>query len=111
MDKMVDKEYGEIWHMVDGKTDKPVIQYPKAHNWKTSLHSFEHALFGYMTASRIKDTEFDLYYALPEWERPSHYNLAPYMFFGNIVNIRPETTPSFLPDHNRIYRVTYNGLH
>ena len=108
---MVDKQNGEIWHMVDGKTDKPVIQYPKAHNWKTSLHSFEHALFGYMTASRIKDTEFDLYYALPEWERPSHHNLAPYMFFGNVVNIRPETKPPFLPDGNQIYRVTYNGLH
>ena len=110
-DKMVDKEHGEIWHMVDGKTNQPVIQYPKAHNWKTSLHSFEHALFGYMTASRIKDTEFDLYYALPEWERPSHYNIAPYMFFGNMVNCCPETQPSFLPDGNRIYRVTFNGLH
>ena len=108
---MVDKEHGEIWHMVEGKTNKPVIQYPKAHNWKTSLHSFEHALFGYMTASRIKDTEFDLYYALPEWEHPSHRNLAPYMFFGNVVNIRPETKPDFLPDGNQIYRVTFNGLH
>ncbi len=110
-DKMVDKENGEIWHMVDGKTDKPVINYPKAHNWKTSLHSFEHALFGYMTASRIKDTEFDLYYALPEWEKPSHNNLSPYMFFGNVVSWCPEMKPSFLPDGNQIYKVTYNGLH
>ncbi len=110
-DYMVDKTHGEIWHMVDGRTNKPVIQYPKAHNWKTSLHSFEHALFGYMTASRIKDTEFDLYYALPEWERPSHRNVAPYMFFGNVLDIRPETKPLFLPDGNQIYRVTFNGLH
>lgn len=110
-DKMVDKENGEIWHMVDGKTDKPLIRYPKAHNWKTSLHSFEHALFGYMTASRIKDMDFDLYYALPEWERPSHNNIAPYMFFGNIVGICPESQPQFMPDGNRIYRVVFNGLH
>lgn len=110
-EKMVDKENGEIWHMVDGKTDKPLIQYPKAHNWKTSLHSFEHALFGYMTASRIKDMEFDLYYALPEWERPSHNNIAPYMFFGNIVGICPESQPGFMPDGNRIYKVAFNGLH
>lgn len=88
-----------------------MIQYPNAHNWKTSLHSFEHALFGYMTASRIKDIEFDLYYALPEWERPSHRNLAPYMFFGNVVNIRSEMKPSFMPDGNTVYRVTFNGLH
>lgn len=110
-DKMVDKENGEIWHMLDGRTDKPVIQYPKVHNWKTSLHSFEHALFGYMTASRIKDTEFDLYYALPEWERPYHGSFAPYMFFGNVVNYCREMHPSFMPDGNHIYRVTFNGLH
>ena len=58
---MLDKENGEIWHFVDGKTNKPVIRYPKAHSWKTSLHSFEHALFGYMTASRIKGEKFELY--------------------------------------------------
>lgn len=110
-DKMVDKENGEIWHMLDGRTDKPVIQYPKAHNWKTSLHSFEHALFGYMTASRIKDTEFNLYYALPEWEKPSHHSFSPYMFFGNVVNYCREMHPSFMPDGNHIYRVTFNGLH
>ena len=110
-DKMVDKENGEIWHVLDGRTDKPVIQYPKAHNWKTSLHSFEHALFGYMTASRMKDTEFDLYYALPEWEKPSHRSFSPYMFFGNVVNYCREMHPSFMPDGNHIYRVTFNGLH
>jgi hypothetical protein len=108
---MVDKEHGEIWHMVDGKTNEPVINYPKAHNWKTSLHSFEHALFGYMTASRIKDKEFDLYYALPEWERISHHNVAPYMFFGNVVKIHSEGKTEFLPDGNQIYKVTFNGLH
>jgi mannose/cellobiose epimerase-like protein (N-acyl-D-glucosamine 2-epimerase family) len=110
-DHMVDKEHGEIWHMVDGKTNEPVINYPKAHSWKTSLHSFEHALFGYMTASRIKDKEFDLYYALPEWERISHHNVAPYMFFGNVVKIHSEGKTEFLPDGNQIYKVTFNGLH
>lgn len=112
-DYMVDKKDGEIWHMVSGKTNQPLIRYPKAHSWKTSLHSFEHALFGYMTASRIKDQPFDVYYALPEWERPSHKNLAPYMFFGNIVDILKENTPvsDFMKDGNAIYRVTYNSLH
>lgn len=111
LDKMVDHEHGEIWHMVSGADDRPMIQYPKAHSWKTSLHSFEHALFGYMTASRIKDTEFDLYYALPEWEYASHRNVAPYMFFGNVVDIRREGKAAFLPDGNQIYRVIFNGLH
>ncbi len=111
MDNMVDRENGEVWHMVSGKDNKPVIQYPKIHNWKNALHSFEHALFGYMTASRIKDTEFELYYALPEWERASHRVMAPYMFFGNVVNIHKEDKLSFMPDGNSIYRVSFNGLH
>lgn len=46
IDKMVDHEYGEIWHMVSAIDDKPIIKYPKVHSWKTSLHSFGHALFG-----------------------------------------------------------------
>lgn len=111
LDKMVDHENGEIWHMVNGETDKPVIQYPKAHSWKTSLHSFEHALFGYMTASSVKNKEFQLYYAVPEWERPSHYNLAPYMFFGNVINIKKTEKPDFMPDGNQIYQISFNGLH
>lgn len=111
LDKMVDHTHGEIWHMVSGDTDQPLIQYPKAHSWKTSLHSFEHALFGYMTASSVKNTEFQLYYAIPEWERPSHYNLAPYMFFGNVVKINSGDKLSFMPDGNKVYQISFNGLH
>jgi mannose/cellobiose epimerase-like protein (N-acyl-D-glucosamine 2-epimerase family) len=111
LDKMVDHEYGEIWHMVSGKNDRPVRRYPKVHNWKTSLHSFEHALFGYMTASQIKGRSFELYYALPEWERVSHRTVALYMFFGNVVDIENVAKAENLPDGNRIYRITYNGLH
>lgn len=111
LDKMVDHKYGEIWHMVSGKNDKPIINYPKAHNWKTSLHSFEHALFGYMTAARIKGETFDVYYALPEWEKVSHRTVAPYMFFGNVRAIEHEETLGFLPDGNISYRITFDGLH
>lgn len=111
LDKMVDHEYGEIWHMVSSADDKPVLNYPKAHNWKTSLHSFEHALFSYMTAARIKGESFDLYYALPEWERVSHRTVAPYMFFGNVTNINRNGTVKNMPDGNMLYRITFNGLH
>lgn len=108
---MVDKEHGEIWHYVDGKTNEPLLCYPKAHNWKTSLHSFEHALFGYMTASRIKGEEFTLYYALPEWERPSHRNLAPYMFSGNVTSIGRGQKLDFMPDGNQVDKLTFDSLH
>lgn len=112
LEKMVDAEHGEIWHMVGGKDDKPLLQYPKVHNWKTSLHSFEHALFGYMTASQIKNQPFDVYYALPEWERVSHRTVSPYMFRGNVIAITKEKEPlSFLPDGNHIYKIRYNSLH
>lgn len=111
LDKMVDHEYGEIWHMVSGKDDKPMIQYPKVHNWKTSLHSFEHALFGYMTAAQIKGRSFELYYALPEWERVSHRTVAPYMFFGNVRAIENAEKAECLPDSKEVYKITYNGIH
>ena len=114
MDYMVDKENGEIWHMVSGTDNKPVLQYPKAHNWKNALHSFEHALFGYMTACRIKGEEMTLYYALPEWERVSHRTVAPYMFFANVTRIEKQDSKAladFMPNGNQIYAINYNGLH
>lgn len=112
LDYMVDHIHGEIWHMVSGEDNRPLIQYPKIHNWKTSLHSFEHALFGYMTASHIKNKEFILYYALPEWERVSHKTVSPYMFYGNITNIKEvENKAEFMPDGNSIYEVKFNCLH
>lgn len=108
---MVDKEHGEIWHMVDGKTDKPMIQYPKIHNWKTSLHSFEHVLFSYMTSSKIKNIPFKVYYAPPEWERVSHRTVTPYMFRANITDIQQKGNIDFMPDGNHIYEITYQSLH
>ena len=110
-DHMVDKENGEIWHYVDGKTNQPLLKYPKAHNWKTSLHSFEHALFGYMTASMAKDENFDLYYALPEWESVSQNSVAPYMFAANLLGDALVEIPTFMPDGNKIYKVSFNSLH
>jgi mannose/cellobiose epimerase-like protein (N-acyl-D-glucosamine 2-epimerase family) len=82
---MVDKENGEIWHMLDGKTNKPVLKFPKVHSWKTSLHSFEHALFGYIISSQIKGKSFPLYYAFPE-EKFSKSRVRPYCFDANIVS-------------------------
>lgn len=111
LDKMVDHEYGEIWHMVSARDDRPLIQYPKSHNWKTSLHSFEHALFSYMTAARVKGEEFEVFYALPEWERVSHRTISPYMFFGNVTAIDKNGALGFMPDGNSICRITFNGLH
>ena len=110
-DVMTDHEHGEIWHMVDGATDKPVINYPKAHNWKTSLHSFEHTLFGYMTASRVKNESFSLFYAIPEWEKSRFRELQPYMFRAKVLDVENEGTIDTLTDGNSNYKVTFTSLH
>lgn len=111
LEKMVDHQHGEIWHWVNAKDDKPDPKFPKIHNWKTSLHSFEHALFSYMTAARLKGEFTELYYALPEWETVNKDTVAPYMFWGNIYDYQKGSQPSFLPDKNTIYKVRFNGIH
>lgn len=102
LEYMVDKQYGEIWHLVSSKDNKPLIQYPKVHSWKTSLHSFEHVLFSYMVSSKIKNKDFKLYYALPECEDINNKTVAPYMFRGNIIHYEISET---------VCEVTYNSLH
>lgn len=110
LETMVDHENGEIWHMVSADGE-PVISYPKAHCWKTSLHSFEHALFGYMTAAQLKGTDFDLYYAFPENESVSENSVEPYMFSANAVNISKGEALADMPKGNCVYKVTFNQLY
>lgn len=105
---MVDHENGEIWHMVDGETNEPVLRYPKVHSWKTSLHSFEHALFGYMTSSQIKGENFELYYAFSENDDVNQ--AAPYIFRANKVSVDKYQELSFMEDKNRVVKITYNSL-
>lgn len=110
-DYMVDKQYGEIWHMVDAVTNKPIIKYPKIHNWKTSLHSFEHALFNYMTSSQIHDLQFDTYYAFKSEQEICYGRISPYMFEGNIKNVefvRPLGSPGM--DAYKIFKVSYDNI-
>lgn len=67
-----------------------------------------------MTAARLTGKNFDLYYALPEWERVSHRTVSLYMFFANVVNIEKiveQPKEDILPDGNKVYKITYNGLH
>lgn len=97
--EMVDHDHSEIWHMLrdenkgkEGKEPKykPVKEYPKAHCWKNGLHTFEHALFGYMTSSQIKGEEFVLYYAFESIKDVTHQQVSPYIFKGNISDKRDE---------------------
>lgn len=109
---MVDKENGEIWHMVDGKNHKPVLAYPKIHAWKTSLHSFEHCLLGYMISCFHHNEPFSLYYAFkPNIEKPLK-TVYPYFFRANKSSISVKKNKITLSDEEiDIVEIKYNYLH
>lgn len=112
-DVMVDKKDGEIWHMVNGKTNKPVMKYPKIHAWKTSLHSFEHCFLGYMISSYHRDMPFHLYYAFMNNEEISHKNVNPYFLRGNIEEFKKGESVVLNADEQgrRIWDITFSYLH
>ena len=110
-DYMVDKENGEIWHMVSAADNKPVLEYPKIHSWKTSLHSFEHCLFGYLTASQIKNKEFTLHYAFKSEQDVTYDRVHPYLFRANITNVREGEKFAFMENGNRKISVSFYSLH
>jgi mannose/cellobiose epimerase-like protein (N-acyl-D-glucosamine 2-epimerase family) len=77
----IDKQYGEVWSAVDGKTHAPQRQSPKQWEWKNAYHSFEHALVGYIVAQQLNDVPVALYYAFSsdaqaKFARPYFYSGA-----------------------------------
>ncbi len=108
---MVDKGDGEIWHMVSGIDNKPVIAFPKTHNWKTSLHSFEHALFGYLTSSQILDKNFKLYYAFRNVDAVTPETVKPYLFRGNIIHVNPKEEINFTENKHIKIEIEFNSLY
>ncbi|MCL2207800.1 MAG: hypothetical protein FWB90_06880 [Fibromonadales bacterium] len=110
-DYMVDKKHGEIWHMVHAKDNKPDMKFPKIHSWKTCLHSFEHALFGYLTASEIKGEEFKLYYAFKSEKEIAFDRVNPYLFRANITDCKFLDPIPFMENGNKVTCVTFYSLH
>ncbi len=106
LETMVDHEYGEMWHMVDANGE-PVIHYPKTHNWKTSFHSFEHALLSYMSASYLKGMDFELYYVFPADAEIDPEDIHPYVLDGEVVSMEL-MGPSGIGDGSEIYKMTYH---
>ncbi|MDR2581488.1 MAG: hypothetical protein LBC85_10920 [Fibromonadaceae bacterium] len=111
-DYMVDKKHGEIWHFVSAVDNKPVLKYPKVHSWKTCFHSCEHALFGYLTASQIKNKEFKLYYAFKSEKEIKYNRVSPYLFRANITKYEISKKPiPFMENGNRVTCVSFYSLH
>jgi len=82
---MVDHKHKEIWPMLSGSTLEPVEGFPKQHSWKNALHSFEHALVGYIFAQQLHGEPVSLYFA---WkEAPPKRRISPYFYQGTVQNI------------------------
>ncbi|MGN0641349.1 MAG: hypothetical protein ACI4JT_10415 [Oscillospiraceae bacterium] len=110
LNTMTDKENGEIWHYVDSDGNANIC-YPKTHCWKTSLHSFEHALFSYMTAAQLKGEDFELYYAFPEDEKITANSVEPYMFSANMVSAEKGESIEGMSAGSCVYKVVFNQLY
>jgi uncharacterized protein (TIGR03437 family) len=59
----VDHQFGEVWNGVNFGTNTPQRDFPKAWQWKSAYHDFEHALVGYITSQQLLGQPFTLHYA------------------------------------------------
>lgn len=79
---MVDHENHEIWHWVNAADNLPNKRIPKQHSWKNALHSFEHALVGYIVGQQIHSKPVTLYF--PFVKKPAPDAISPYFYQGNV---------------------------
>ncbi|WP_295893482.1 N-acylglucosamine 2-epimerase [uncultured Vibrio sp.] len=83
MDVWVDQEHGGI-----GLNPKST----KAFHWGNGYHQFEHALVGYITASKLANQPFNLHYAFTEESAPS---VQPYYFEASKIKVEQDkNTPN-----------------
>lgn len=105
---MVDHEHGGIWHWVDAETNQPDIRFPKQHSWKNALHSFEHALIGYLTGQQLHGLPITLHFAFvedPNLDDPAvRRTINPYVYRGPID--RDRSGPG-----ETSYLVTFSRIH
>ena len=104
LEKMVDKECGEVYHMIEAETEAP--RYPKAHLWKNAYHSHEHALVLYLVSKARKAELTNLFFA-PK----SDVNLEdfhPYYFSGTVEKY--ELIAKDVVDELQSVRITFSNL-
>lgn len=114
--QMVDHENHGIWHMLDYKAN-PKTGFPKQHSWKNALHTFEHALIGYMCSQQFYNLDFDLYFAFDKKFNPeideNRKRIQPYFYQATIKNIDVsqnfEKKDTFLASLTKT-RVTFSDL-
>jgi mannose/cellobiose epimerase-like protein (N-acyl-D-glucosamine 2-epimerase family) len=87
---MVDHDNHEVWPMLDGETDRPK-KGDKIGPWKNALHTFEHALIGYLFAQQLHGEPAALHFA---WQQtPQKRRIAPYFYQATVQEISETTTP------------------
>lgn len=59
----VDHQYGEVWNGVNYPGNTPQRDMPKAWQWKSAYHDFEHVLVGYITSQWLLGQPVTLHYA------------------------------------------------
>jgi mannose/cellobiose epimerase-like protein (N-acyl-D-glucosamine 2-epimerase family) len=102
----VDHKDHDIWPMLSGATNQPVEGYPKQHSWKNALHSFEHALLGYLFAQQLHGQSAELYFA---WQKtPPKRKIVPYFYQGTVQRIVEFETPE---TGERRQRVSFTNVH
>jgi mannose/cellobiose epimerase-like protein (N-acyl-D-glucosamine 2-epimerase family) len=80
-----DKRYGEIWTTIDGNTNLPLNDQPKAWPWKNAYHSLEHAMVGYITSQQIFGEPVTLYYNFKS--KPEDGTIRPYYYSARIESL------------------------
>ena len=95
----VDHQYGEVWNGVNYPDNTPQRDYPKAWQWKSAYHDFEHTLVGYITSQWLLGQPATLYYAFNGTVNPD--DIHPYYFSstvdaidGDAVTFHPATIGS-----------------
>ena len=78
----VDPQYGEVWNGVNYGTNTPQRDYPKAWQWKSAYHDFEHVLVGYIGAQWLHGQPVTLHYAFTRSVDPG--DIHPYYFSAPI---------------------------
>jgi len=99
----VDPQYGEVWNGVNVGSNTPQRDYPKAWQWKSAYHSFEHALVSYLTAQYLHGQPARLHYAFQK--AVDQGSIHPYYFPGAIQSVDVTTDSA----GNQYQTVTFTG--
>ena len=84
-DYFVDHQYGEVWNGVNYPANTPQKDSPKAWQWKSAYHDFEHVLVGYITSQWLLGQPVTLHYAFANPVDQS--TIHPYYFSSTIDSI------------------------